>query len=320
MGGHTIYSSDTCSVSPVQSPHNQLYAMPQSTPSTSRYAAQDVDYFPTVARMLSKAPPSSPVLSPEHNSQSPLCDPAEFSSPPSCPWSYLERQLDDIQPQHCQGESLDSGCEQDRRRFSFDNKSFNNEGCSYVHDCRCHCSSHDDDSTLVDLSSRAESLCSNAGIVLEDPLLKGRTLSCYTAHKASLSYDYPELYPSNPDSLRHTMPSPTSSANNSTRPKPSLEAWRSYGLFGSPPVAARSRQISLPIINMPSVNLTTDPQMASNRAQSWHASPIYSPGSKPPKPLPEVEKSIFEDYDEENVGDNKLSNRFRHLIRRLHCG
>lgn len=322
MGGHSTDFSDDYPICSVVSPPDELYFVPKSTLNMSHYIPQDLHFLGTKTRRPSNAPPPSPVLSPEHTSKSLLCHQADLLSSRNCSLSYLEQQLGNIQPQQYQGETLDLGCEQARRRFSFEDKPFDNEDCNYIHGCRCHCSSHDDDSTMVDLSSRAQSLCSEADTILEETSSKDRTLSCYTAPKASLSYDYPELYPSNPDSLIYTMPSPTPSTNNVESPplKPYLEARRSYGLFGSPPVVARSRQISLPIINMPNVNPKINPQMASSRAQSWHASPVYSPGRKPPKPPPEIEKSIFEDYDEDNVEEKKLSNRFRHLIRRLHCG
>lgn len=303
MGGHSTDFNDDNSICSVVSPPNELYTVPKGTHKTSHYTPQDLLFLETKTGRPSNAPPPSPVLSPEHTSRHLLCHQADLLSSPNCSWSFLEQQLGNIQPQQ------------------FEEEPFDDQDYDYIHGCHCHYSSHDDDSTIVDLSSRAQSLCSEAGTVLEETSLKGRTLSSYTAPTTPLSYDYPDLYTPNPDSLICAMPSPTQSTSNveSAPLKPYLEARRSYGLFGSPPVVARRRQISLPIIDMPNVNPKINPQMASSRAQSWHASPVYSPGRKPPKPPPEIERSIFEDYDEDNVEEKTLPNRFRHLIRRLHC-
>ncbi len=327
MDGHTTYFSRTCSVSSIVSPYDQLYSAPKSTPKIGRNASQELNYLATVIGRPSDAPSSSPVSSPERNSKTLWSYPAEFVSSPWCPLLYLKQYLGKLRAQACQGESLNLSCQQARRRFSFEDELFNYGESGYIHERGCHCPSLDDDSTMVDLTSRAQSMCSETDTVLEDTTLNGRTLSYYTAHKASLSCDYPELYPSDPGSPRHTI----SSTSQSPPPnyvarlplKPYLEARWSYGLLGSPPVATRSRQISLPIIHLPSLDPTTNPQIptiASSRAQSWHASPIYSPSRKPPQPPQDIEKSMFEDYDEDSAEEKKLSNRFRHLMRRLHCG
>ena len=321
MGDYTAHINDVFPVSPVETLYDQLSFVPESTPIM---APRDSNVLSAVTRMPSNVPPSSPILSPERRSIILLPHPADYPSSRCCPLIYLDEQLGKVQPQAYQGELIDPGNKQARRPFDFDDGSHKNEEWSCACYSNCHCSLHDDDSTMVDLSSRAHSICSKACTSLEDTDSKDRTVSYFSTHKASLGYEYPELYPSDPSSLRHTMPCPT--RNYVARPpqKPRMEARPSYGVHGSPPTASRSRQISLPIIPLRSESLTTNPQppcSASARAQSWHASPLYSPSRKPPQPPPEMEKSIFEDYDvEDDVEEKKLSNRFRQLMQRLHCG
>lgn len=324
MGDYTTHLSDVFPVSPVETFYDQFSFVSESTPITAPNTARDLDHLSIVTRRPSNAPPSSPTLSSERRSIVLLPHPADYTSSRCCPLIYLDEQLEKVQPQAYQGEMLDFGSKQARRRFCYDDGLHQNEEWSCIRYTSCHCSSHDDDSTMVDPSSRAHSICSEAGTVLEDTTSKDRTVSYFSTHKAWLGCGYPELYPSDPGSLRHTMPCPSRNSVAKPPQKPRMDARRSYGLIGSPPVASRSRQISLPIKPLPIESSTTNPQMpcsVSARAQSWHASPLYSPSRKPPQPPSEMEKSIFEDYDvEDNVEGKKLSNRFRHLMRRLHCG
>ena len=326
MDGRTTKFGHTFSVCPIISPYSQLSSTPKSTPTVARDTVRVLSDFPTLTRRPLNAPPSSPTSSPEYRSETVLPPQTDISSSRCCPLIYLDEQLGKVQPQVWQGGLLDFGCEQTKNTFSVEGEPYNNEGCYYIYGSHGHYSSHDDDSTMVDPSSRAQSMCSETGTVLERATSMGSTVPCYATPKPSLSYEYLELYPSDPDSSKNLMPSPIPSANYIARPPRKLlsKSRRSYGLTEPPPVAARSRQISLPIIHMPSVNPTTNPQIpssVSSRAQSWHASSVYSPSRKPPKPPPEMEKSIFEDYDDEdNVEEKRVSTRFRHLMRRLHCG
>ena len=327
MGGPTTTFSDIFSLSPTVSPHNHLFSAPESIPTIAGNTTRDLDGFPSVARRASNAPPSSPTSSPERNTWSLLPHEAKLSSSRCPPLAYLDEQLEKVRPQACQGGFLDLGCEQAGGRFSFKAESYDSVECSWTQDSHGGCLLHDDDSTMVDPYSRVQSVCSEAGTFHEDtPPNDTRSVS-YATYKASLDYDnYPKLHPSDPKTLRHTMPSPPRPKDYIARPleKHHPEARRSYGLHGSPSVPARRRQISLPILQKPSTDTTMDPHIpssASIRVQSWHASPHYSPSRKPPKPPLEMEKSIFEDYDEDDsVEDKKLPNRFRHLMRKLHCG
>ena len=317
MGGCITSSSNTFSVSSVLSPYKQLVSVPENTATPGRNSARVLDRLPNVSRRPSNAPPSSPVSSQERSLNNVLSYHAAASSCCSYPLIYLEKQLVEAQSPAYEGESVDLGSETTKPVFSLEDEAYSNGGCAHSHNLHCHCSFHDDDSTMVGLSTRAQSISSETGTVLENYNLHN------TTHEASLSYNFPELYPSDPNTLRCTMPSPIPSTNYVSRSpwKPLLQDQQTYALPILPSVATRSRQISLPV--MSSINPTLNPDMstsASSRAQSWHA-PIYPPSREPPRPAAETEKSVFEDYDEEeNLEEKKLSGRFRHLIRRLHCG
>ena len=327
MGSHTAKFSDIFSISPTISPSNQLFSVPGSTPIIARNTARDLDYFSSVIRRPSNAPPASPTSSPERNTWSLSPHAAKVSSSRCRALVYLDEQLGKVRPQGCQGDLFDLGYEQATRRFSFEVGSYDDEECSWIHDSHYRYLSHDDDSRMVDPYSGVQSVCSEARTFHEDATSKDIPLAYYTTRSASLDYDdYPKLYPSDPKSLRHTMPSPPQSKDYTARPfgKPCGKAQKRYALPESPSVPARSRQISLPIMRIPSVDPMMSAQIPtskSTRAQSWHASPLYSPSRKPPKPPIEMEKSVFEDYDEDdNVEEHNLPSRFRHLIRKLHCG
>ena len=316
MGSCTNSVSDTFSASSIISLYNQSTYVPWDTFTSSHNSTRQLDYPSIVSRRPSNAPLSSPAFSPERHSKDVLPRHAENLSYWGHPLIYLEEQLVKVQPE-TQGSQLENFGPGTKPRFSFEEESYDHGACTYSRSPRCHCSYHDDESTIAGLSTQAPSISSETGTILEED----NNIHSIT-HKAALTYEFPELYPSNSERLDYTMPSPAQPSVCEARSPWVLQPQRSYEPHESPSVATRKRQISLPVMASAESTVTPDvPASASIRAQSWPASPVYSPSREPPIPPPGSQKSIFEDFDDEdNVEEKKLSKRFRHLMRRLHCG
>ena len=312
-------------MSPSVAPFEQPCSALESILTISGDTTQDLDSLPSTIRP-SNAPPSSPTSSSEPNTWSLLPRQAKVSSSRCPPLIYFYELLGNVRPQTYQGELLDLGREQAGRRPSFEPRPYDNQECTRAYDFHCQRSSHDGEATIVDPYSRVQSACSEADTVHENKTSKDISLGYYAKNTASLDSDYRSVPPTDLKSLRSAMPSPRRRRGYRViiPEKPYGEARRNHGLSGSPSIPARSRQISLPILGMPSIGSTMNPQTSastSTRAQSWHAAPRYSPSRRPPEPPPDMEKSIFEDYDEDDhIEQKRVANRLRHLIRRLHCG
>lgn len=159
----------------------------------------------------------------------------------------------------------------------------------------------DDDATVIDASSPVPSRWSEAETILENPAMYRDKLENWNLRKHRTSTrSYPELWPSSPTSLAHTMPtasllvhdthSPTYASPRKTR-------------ASCPQPRVRNARISPPILDASSVNAANFVSMsppASARVQSWPGLVPYCPHRKvPPTPNKQTENSKFDAYSDE---------------------